>query len=139
MDQMFLFVSSEDCKTVFPGNNSAGFTIQLPGIIDLKGTWVCALSEIYLDNKFVNTPNQIVVSSDLIEDSYISDTQWPVLRRIPVVTNQDIDLTFAEPYYFKIVQHQAHRIHLYLRDQDLQPVQFTSGQLSCVLHLKRIA
>ena len=139
MDQAYLFLSSRDCKAIFPGNNPAGFTIQLPGSIDLKGTWVCALTEIHIDNKFVITPKEIIVSADLIEESYISDTQWPVLRRIPIETDNDIDLIFSDRYYFNIVQHQVYRIHVYLRDQDLQPVQFSSGALSCVVHLKRIA
>ena len=139
MEQLFLFVSSRDSKETFPENNPAGFIIQLPGIINLKGTWVCALTELYVDNRFVTTPQQIVVSSDLIEESYISNTQWPVLRRIPVEVNQDIDLTFEDPYYFKVVQHQVHRIHIYLKDQDLESVQLTGGELSCVLHLKHIA
>lgn len=138
MDQVFLFVSSEDSKVTFPQNNPGAFTIQLPGIINLTGTWVCALAEIHLNNKFVTPPKEIILSTDLIEESYIDNTRWSVLRRIPVEDDQDIDLTFAYPYYFNIVQNQVQRIHLYLIDQDLQPVQFTSGELSCVLHLKRI-
>ena len=138
MDHIFLFVSSKDCKTIFPGNNPAGFTVQLPRLLNLKGNWICALTEIYLDNKIVGTPKQVTVSTDLIEESYIRDTQLPVLRRIPVETNKDIEFTFSNPYYLKVVQNQVHRIHLNLRDRDLQPIQFSSGELSCVLHLKHI-
>lgn len=139
MDQLFLFVSSDDSNTIFPGNDATKFTVQLPRLIDLKGTWVCGLTEISLKNNFITTPRQVIVSSDLIEESFIRDTQWPVLRRVVLKPNEDIDFIFSDPYYHKIVQKQAHRIHIYLRDQNLQKVQLSSGELSCVLHLKRIA
>ena len=139
MDQVFLFLASKDLRTVFPGNNAAGFTVQLLKILDLKGTWVCGLTEIYITKNFLVTPEKLIVSMDLIEESFISDTQWAVLRQIPVKQNENIDIIFNDPDYFRVVQNRVHRVHLYLRDDDLQPVHFSSGELSCVLHLKRIA
>ena len=74
MDQIFVFVSGEDSKGIFPGNNPTGFTVQLLRLIDLKGSWIYALTEMYLDNKLLVTPTQVILWSDLIEESYICDT-----------------------------------------------------------------
>ena len=87
----------------------------------------------------MSTPKQLLVSSDLVGEAYVSDRKWPVLRHIPVEANKDIDSIFSTPYYLNVIQNQVHRIHFYLRDQDLQPIQFTSGEFTAVLHLKRIA
>ena len=37
--QFYLHISSEDSKTYFPGNDTGTFTVKLPEILQLQGSW----------------------------------------------------------------------------------------------------
>ena len=43
--QFYLHLSSEDSKTYFPGNDTGTFTVKLPEILQLKGSWEVALGK----------------------------------------------------------------------------------------------
>ena len=70
----FLFLSSLDASQHRPDITPADFTVTLPKPYDLRGEWECALLEIT-----VPTSQDRVRCSDLIEDSYVRDTTFPVL------------------------------------------------------------
>ena len=84
--QFYLHLSSEDSKTYFPGNDTGTFTVKLPEILQLQGSWEVALCAIDLP-KVKKKPQRILVCSDICMESIYGE------KRLPPV----------EGYYRKII------------------------------------
>lgn len=141
MEEHYLFISSQDSLAFFPNNKTHRFTIKLPGILKLSGTWKCALVEMtYFPQFSGERPKQIYLCSDLVHESYGSDSMLPVLRRIPVPTalNSKATLTFPQNYYFPVSREEVQYVHIYLKDQKLQNPSFVAEPFTCTLHLVRV-
>ena len=134
--QHYLFLSSRDAA--HPGSSSGDFTIELPKRYDLKGHWECALLEISFKSSYRQRLN---VCCDLIEDSCIQKTLFPVLRVIStheaVNGNSDyVHRTFERPYFFQIRKKELDRVRIFIRGSDFQPLVLESP-VQCVLLLRK--
>lgn len=143
MEEHYLFINSQDSLAFFPNNTAHSFTIKLSGTLKLPGTWKCALVEMsYFPQSSGGgeRADHIYLCSDLVQDSYGSDSMLPVLRRIPVPTtlNTEKTLTFPQNYYFPVSREEIQYVHIYLKDQKLQEPSFVAEPLTCTLHLVRV-
>ena len=95
----FLFLSSLDASQYHPDNTPEDFTVTLPNLTDLRGEWECALLEITVPT----TQDRVrYVCSDLIEDSHVRDTTFPVFRTLPPGKKVIYDTT--DPTFYPCVR-----------------------------------
>ncbi len=136
--QFILYVSTRDSKIYHPSNSVAEFDIELPHSLHLDGTWYCALTEIQFKTKTLNW-HEANILVDICEDSYVCDTNLPILRRIVSEGRKKVALQFSVPYYIKVSRNYISRIKFLIKDEHLKAVSFITEHLTCVLHLKRVA
>ena len=136
----YLYVSSDDSS--FPGNTPGDFTVSLPKPYDLNGRWECALLEISLHMPY---HERLHVCCDIIEDSYVNGSSFPVLRTLPVVKSNGTylghdtaygHLTFDRPFFFPLRKRNIERLQLFIRGSRLQPLNLEKP-VYCVLLLRQ--
>lgn len=136
-----LYLASTDSMGVFPQNTPGNFTVQLPKTLSLPGQWVCALTEIVYEPKFIGKrPSNLYICSDIVQPSYESDALLPVLRKISVLDSfnmKSINI-FPQNYYVEVNQDEIQYFTVYIKDQSLEPVSFESQTLTCTVHLKQL-
>ncbi len=140
MKEFHLFASSRDSADIRKNNDPSDFWIQLPKSYDLsQGYWTCSLKEISLSLDFSPKSSRLYLCCDLLEDSYVRDSLLPILRNVEVGSRYKKYklIEYARPVYVKTKSTSFQSIRLYLRDDNLNPVTFTSNDLHCVLHFKR--
>ena len=80
MKGFYVYLSSDDCKELYPNNNGVSFTVRLPERVMLdRGAWSCGLFECCLevDSKKEKT---YFICCDTIEQQYVAGVGLPVLR-----------------------------------------------------------
>lgn len=139
MTDLYFYLSSRDSLDIRKNNNTSEFWIQLPKRYTLEGNWKCALIEASLTCDFTPKSSRLYICSDIVEESYVRNTSLPVLRNIEVwgrfkklKTEQ-----FLHPTYIPVKVTNLNLIRIHLVDEDLNPVEFDSNDLHCVLHLKK--
>ena len=123
---MYLFLSSDDCTSIHPGNNAWDFTVELN--LHLQGQWECALTEI----DYKGSPSELYVYSDLCADSFVTGKYLPVLRIVKKPTN------FKKPYFIPVGQEFLNRIRVYIRTAEGQIPSFQPKRLRCTLRLRHV-
>ena len=147
----YVFLSSADSTDSYPNNRFDSFIVELDKEINLEEhggwgysqTWTVALVELSLDPITADQqtpPETIIVSCDLVEPSYIKDTQHSVLRTLPA--SREIVSSLHLPYYMTVSKLRFRRIRIELRDSKLGKLQLADGWnskwiLKCTLHFLR--
>ena len=140
-----MFISSDDCKEVFTANTFYDFQIEITPEINLArggfGEWAFALTDITLDNASNTTlPETCTVLCDLARGSYMKEGSVPLLRRIDVASETSGSL--YQTYYIGLNKLIFNRIHFYLRNRDLQPLDQqlwdSKAVLNLTLHFQKI-
>ena len=109
-DAFYVFLSSEDCKHIYPLNTAQDFVVHLPERIKLYGHWTVALAEIKYPSKFKgDTPHWLYLEADLCT----GDGKMAVLRRLPVTASH---LNFNPLFYLPIRHREFDKIHIHIRD-----------------------
>lgn len=67
---------------VHPGNTPGDFIVTLPKRYRLEGHWECALLEI---SHYLPYHQRLHVYCDVIEDSYLKGSLFPLLRTVPAI------------------------------------------------------
>lgn len=139
MTDFYLYLSSRDSLDIRKNNNPTDLYIQFPKSYTLEGRWSCALTEVTLTCDFTPRSKRLYICCDIVEESYVRDTLFPVLRNIEIQTRYKKLKTeeFVNPVYVPVKVKNLSTIRLYLLDEHLNPVQFQSSDLHCVLHLKK--
>lgn len=139
MSNFYLYLNSTDSDDIRKNNNPSDFYIQFPKGYTLDGHWTCAVTEIALTCDFTPRSKRLYLCCDLIQQTYVRNTQVPVLRNIEVGTRYKKlqSLEYTRPLYTPVTIKYFNSLHLYLRDEDLNPVEFKSNDLHCVLHFKK--
>lgn len=136
----YLFLSNDD--SVQPGNTPGDFIVTLPKRYRLEGHWECALLEISL---YLPYHQRLHVCCDVIQDSYLKGTLFPLLRTVPAIqadgTRLGSDtvyahLTFEHPYFISLRKKELDRLRLFIRGSDMQSLALDKP-LHCVLLLKK--
>ena len=133
----YFFVSSEDSKVVYPTNNLGDFTVELPKIYDLEGQWQIALLDLEVRKTSTLMPD-LYMFCDLCDNSYSSDSELPVLRRVTFKSGMRTNLMFPIPYYINLSRHIFNRFRIYIKNKVGQPISVDKGSLYCTLHIRKI-
>ena len=133
-----MFISSDDCKDVHEDNTFYDFKIDIDPEINLSsrglGEWTFALTDITLDNASNTTlPETCTVLCDLARGSYMKKGSVPLLRRIDVASETSGSL--YQTYYIGLNRLIFNRIHFYLKNRDLQPLDQSLWDSKAVLNL----
>ncbi len=136
----YLHLSSEDSKERHPGNSATDFTVEIPKRFNLNGAWECSLTEIDFPNDI--EANTLYVCCDLVEDSYVGNAFYPILRSVSNKTKTKrpriISLQFQEPYYLRVNKDTLQRVGVSIRGDNLKPLDTVpSDSVSCTLHLRK--
>ena len=131
--QFYVHLSSEDSKTYFPGNDVGTFTVKLPEILQLKGSWEMALCAIDLP-KVKKKPHRILVCSDICVESIYGEKRLPLLR---VITGR-IPTSFQPLQYIPVRIQEVERITVYIKSGSGETLSFPKGSTSCTLHFRNV-
>ena len=104
MDNVHLFLASNDSLLTHVNNTAGDFVVVLPRRYRLDGTWECTISEITFFSEFEQLTDRIYVYADMIDDSYVRGTTLPVLRSIDVDADTMVDISFNPLFYIKVQQ-----------------------------------
>ena len=129
--QFYLQLSSEDSKTYFPGNDTGTFTVKLPEILQLKGSWEVAAIDL---PKAKKKPQRILVCSDICVESIYGEKRLPLLR---VITGR-ISTSFQPLQYIPVRIQEVERITVYIKSGSGETLSFPKGSTSCILHFKYV-
>lgn len=121
---MYIHLSSNDSKAVFPDNNSSEFIVELKSTI--RGNYAVALVDFYC----ATVPETLYIFCDIITPSFLRGDDAPILR---IVHNS------GEPrnlHYFPVSRRDIQRIKIVILDANMQKLPL--AEVSCTLHLKAI-
>ena len=130
-----LVLSSDDGKTFFPENTSFDFMVKLNRTIQLDGYWVVAVTEINVTDRIAAKENQeLLVYSDICQDSFVGDTEKPLLRRAYTETN---NIIYSNPYYKPVKMGGLQQVHIYIKNRKGEKASFLKKKVTITLHLKK--
>ena len=134
-NQFYVYLSSDESKTYFPDNQPSKFTVKLPETLHLQGKWQLALCEIQYP-PIRKKPEQLLVLTDLCQDSIVGETRLPILRRFKY-TKRGYS-SFGVFYYATLKSLEVDQISIYLSTDTGEDASFTSGTLKCTLHFQHV-
>jgi hypothetical protein len=139
MSDTYLYLNSQDSIDIRKKNSPSDFWIQFPKVFSFEGDWVCGLREISFTCDFTPKTSRLYLCCDIVEESYVRGTLLPVLRNLEVQSHyQKLKFEdFTSPLYIRIKAVNLNTIRLYMVDEYLNPLEFKSNDLHCVLHLRK--
>ena len=129
MDNVYLYLVSDDSLLTHVNNTDGDFVVKLPRRYRLDGSCECAISEIMCLSEFEQLKDRIYVCADVIDDSYVRGTTLPVLRSIDVDTDTKVDISFNPICYIKVQTDEFRRIRIFSR--------FKFDRLYCTFHFRQ--
>ena len=139
MNSYFFHLSSNDCKEIYPSNIPSSFLIDLPIPINLDGDWEIGLTDIAFDNDFLEIPNEIYFSLNIVDVSYVQGSLFKVLQRISLPSNASGKIInyFSFVNYMSVTTNYLNSFQVKIFSEKLQEATFKKGNLYCTLHLKK--
>lgn len=132
-DSFYAYLSSRDCKLLFPQNFNGEQKVQLAEPIHLEGHWTCALVEFVLS---AAPQEPVYICCHLVTDSTCGQFSLPLLRQVDRKSTE-----FAELIYVPLAVTSFQTIHVFVRTLENRPLPrasgINSGDSSCALHFKR--
>ena len=123
---IYLHLSSDDSISLFPDNTNTSFVCNLPEIIQLNGTWECALCDIIGD-----LASSYNVFCDIIEYNIIKGTRLPILRK---VTRRG---EMQNLQFIKVAQSSVNKVHIYVTDNNLKLLKPSDKTTHCTICLRK--
>lgn len=155
----YIFTSTiETIETQSKASSPGNFQVELSEEISMNVEnyqsrkdyeWRCGLKYISISLDGVETAEseqvEVLILSDLCETSFYNNLKIPILQRVFLEQRLwrrsdktfTIDLHFNKPLYVLLRQNTINNFHLYLRENNGLPLNFTRGKLAATLHLKR--
>lgn len=132
---MKLFVSPKDSEKLYPTNSSSDFIVELPQALDLQGTWVCGLIQVFLGK---SPSKKLYLYCDLVEASVIQGKLLPVLRILSTKKSEE----YLNPLFLPITRNRIERVRFTIKnksDELAKTVQDLGKEdIILVLELKRV-
>ena len=137
--QIYIHVSSDDSRAIFPQNTCNRFYVQLPKSLHFTGVWEVGLCELQYHQTFSEVPVNIDICTPLCEDTVVDGKCQDILRRVNVTgeVNQVITKTFDRVQYFKVTRPTVDHILMYIREDGKDKATLMSGTFRCTLHFRR--
>lgn len=133
---MYIYLSSNGSKSVYPDNQVTSFRTRLSRPITLHGEYeIAVISLVFPEFRTGYKPVYVTLNSTLCENSFIDTSQGSVLARIFAPSNKYIE--FAYPRYVRLNTQVLHVIDMDLLDSEGRPPSFGSGEFYCALHVRK--
>ena len=144
----YMFLSNTHSSLHHPGNTPGDFIVRLPKSFTLQGHWECALVEVSIPLPY---HQRLYICSDIIQDSVVGNTLYPVLRSIPEVDDDDrsrigmdiaietapVHFVFERPYFFPLRKKDLEDVRIFITGSDFLPVTPLNGTVHCTLLIRR--
>ena len=120
-------------------NTPARFSVPVPWLGTLEGFWECALVEISLDCLFSPKSDRLYLCCDAAEPNVINDRRVQLLRNVETRGRYGkyLNENYQIPRYVGVSKRGKEHAEFYCLGADLEPVEFSSGTLHGVLHVRR--
>ena len=141
MNDIYLFLSSDDSANLYPDNNAYSFTVQLPEIIQMTGRWTCCL--VYFLCNLTADVSSVYILCDAINDSYVKDAKLPVLQYVHAKTQDSLsfEICNGSEIELKVNKSTLHTISIHIRDADTFKVITNANELKptkCIIRLRKV-
>lgn len=140
MEEMYLYLTSDCNADVFPENTASSFRVKLPKTLDLKEkncSWSIALIDVDMPKLSGDyKPNFITFESSVCAPSIYKLGLRPVLHLLyyPQI-RRGFPIIIENPRYIQLNTKSIDVIDIYLTDDKDEKVSFSTGHLTCTLHL----
>ena len=143
--EKFLFITNHDSRDIFSFNRGDQFTIFSPQPYSLHGNWKGAITEFTFacvcspdpPKPVPIIPDNIYVSIDLFDSSYVNGTTRVILRKIPILGERFVHNIYSVPYYFQVLKNNFNTFMVTLFNSDFKKIDLEEAKISFVLHLKQ--
>ena len=125
---MYLIVSSDDCKDLYPENNIWDFTVELPVAL-AASKYRAALSAVYFKKKVIRG-SFCVVYSDICEDSVYNGAQKRILGTFSQPGN------IENPLYLNLIGDWIKRIRFTIELCEVEETPETDQTIFFAIHLR---
>lgn len=130
-----MVLSSDDGKLFYSDNKPFDFRIKLNRPIQLEGYWVLAITEFSTTER--GAKEEMFVYSDVCQDSFIGDSEQPLIRRISFNDKNSHIIIYENPYYVPVKLDTIQQIHIYIKDSTGQEASFLKKKVTVTLHFKK--
>ena len=140
MNDIYLFLSSDDSLNLYPQNNAYSFTVQLPEIIQMTNEWTCCL--VYFLCNMKDDVSSVYILCDAINDSFVKNTKLPVLQYVHAKTSNELmfEICNGSEIEIRVNKTSLHTISIHIRDANsFKPIVASddSGYSRCVIRLRK--
>jgi hypothetical protein len=140
MDNTYIYLSSRDCKYIYPNNTGNNFTINLPQTLRLRGQWSFSLFDLCIASPGGNSKGEhLILSCNIATSSIIGDKYCRILRKFTLNNKSHCHRTFTQQQYVTVDNtSDINVINITILDpKTLSPTTVPIEKVSCTLHLKR--
>ena len=138
MEELYVFVSSEDSLEHFGDNSGGQFLEQFSRTFPMKDKWECALLNVSVVPVFDTPTRRAYVCGDFVENySYVRNSYQPVLQSVGILHERVTDVTFERPIYHETKPFQFYQLEITLKDDRLRVCPFKDDHVFCLLHFRK--
>ena len=140
MENFYLYLNSKDSGEFFKNNTPSDFLIHFPQSYALDGCWSCSLTDVTLTCDFTPRSKRLYLCCNLVNTTYVRNKKLSVIGNIEIESRYKKlhHINYLNPLYVPLTTNYFNSIHLWLLDEDLNPVTFTKDlNIHCVLHFKK--
>ena len=135
MADFYLFLNSE-ATTEYKKNYIFDFFLTLPNSIDFnRELWEIGVVDICIKSNI--TLPEMLLCSNIISSSIVSNGIDQILRFIPEINNSETYLEFNNILYHDIVVRVLDRMRVYIRPMSSVSLSLASGTLYCTVHIRK--
>ena len=139
MKDLYLYISSNTSKDIYPDNRAANFRVRLPQTLYLQGSWSIALVDIDMPKLSDNyKPQHIIFQSSVCKPCVHKDSLDPIIQRLyysEIRKGQAVYI--AQPRYLLVNNSILEVFDMHITDDLGNKVSFKEGSLECTLHLMK--
>ena len=135
----FLFVSSNDCREIYPANNPASFCVDLPIPLSLPGIWEIGILDFSMEAEFLQIPKEMYICLNILDSSYVQGSLIKAIQRISIPSHFSEKIMFSFPRinYVSVISNYLNYFQVKILSENLQEAAFKKGNLYFTLHLKK--
>lgn len=140
MKEVYLYISSNSSKDIYPSNSANDFRVKLPQSIYLNhshGSWAIGLLDLDLpqfDDGY--KPQFITLESSSCVSSVYRSSLKPILQLLYLSEiRKGKPIRIANPRYVKLNTRQIDSLDLYFRDDTGHKPSFKDGPVNLTLHI----
>ena len=133
--ERYIYICSDDCNNLFPGNKASSFTISIPEALIFESDWEVALVQFaYPPTKIRDRTVSVVC--DIAEDSIVGESRLPILRRV-TLSAKGKSIIYPSPHYHKVKNNHIRQLSIQVLNQSGDEHSFSSGSSWFTLHFRR--